>query len=69
MQAQQQTGSFVRQRVVAEIFLAKVGKAEFILPNGTWVRIGGSTQIQIIALKPDVTEVDVASGFIVAKRL
>jgi hypothetical protein len=38
------------------------GKAEFILPNNTWVRIGGSTQIQLIALKPDVTEVDVASG-------
>ncbi len=37
-------------------------KAEFIMPNRTWVRIGGSTQIQLIALKADVTEVDVASG-------
>ena len=38
------------------------GKAEFIMPNNTWVRIGGSTQLQLIALKTDVTEVDVASG-------
>ncbi len=38
------------------------GKAEFIMPNNTWVRIGGSTQVQLIALKTDVTEVDVASG-------
>ncbi len=38
------------------------GKAEFIMPNRTWVRIGGSTQIQLIALKADVTGVDVASG-------
>jgi hypothetical protein len=37
-------------------------KAEFIMPNRTWVRIGGSTQIQLIALKADVTEADVASG-------
>ena len=38
------------------------GKAEFIMPNNTWVRIGGNTQLQLIALKTDVTEVDVASG-------
>ena len=38
------------------------GKAELIMPNNTWVRIGGSTQIQLIALKTDVTEVDLASG-------
>jgi DNA segregation ATPase FtsK/SpoIIIE-like protein len=38
------------------------GKAEFVMPNDTWVRIGGSTQIQLIALKNDVTEIDVASG-------
>jgi hypothetical protein len=37
-------------------------KAEFIIPNNTWVRSGGSTQIQIINLKRDVTEVDMASG-------
>lgn len=37
-------------------------KAEFIIPNDTWIRTGDSTQIQVIALKRDVTEVDMASG-------
>jgi hypothetical protein len=37
-------------------------KAEFIMPNGTWVRIGGSSQIQMIRLEDDITETDVASG-------
>ncbi len=37
-------------------------KAEFIMPNNTWLRTAGDTQIQLIALKPDVTVVDVASG-------
>jgi len=37
-------------------------KAEFIMPNRLWVRIGGSTQIQLIALKPEVSEIDVAAG-------
>jgi hypothetical protein len=37
-------------------------KAEFIMPNGLWVRIAGSTQIQLIALKPEASEIDVASG-------
>lgn len=38
------------------------GRAEFIMPNNTWIRIGGSTQIQLITLRTDVTEVDIASG-------
>ncbi len=37
-------------------------RAEIVFPNSTWVRIGGNTQIQAIALDEDVTEVDVASG-------
>ncbi len=37
-------------------------KAEILFPNGTWVRIGGSTQIQAISLDDEVTEIDVASG-------
>lgn len=37
-------------------------KSEIIIPNDTWLRTGGSTQIQLIALKRDVTEVDMASG-------
>ncbi len=37
-------------------------RAEFILPNSTRIRIGGSTQIQIMRLDAEVTEVDIASG-------
>ncbi|NTW35766.1 MAG: FecR domain-containing protein, partial [Syntrophobacteraceae bacterium] len=37
-------------------------RAEIIFPNGTWIRIGGNTQIQAITLDDDVTEIDVASG-------
>jgi hypothetical protein len=39
-------------------------KAEFIMPNNTWVRIDGDTQIQLNVLKDDVTEIDVASGLV-----
>ena len=38
------------------------GKAEFIMPNETWIRIGGNTQIQMIRLVSDLTETDLASG-------
>ncbi len=38
------------------------GKAEFKLPNGTWLRVGGDTQVQLLALRNDATEIDVASG-------
>ncbi|MCL2341242.1 MAG: hypothetical protein FWC49_06005, partial [Proteobacteria bacterium] len=37
-------------------------KAESIMPNRTWIRIGGDTQLQMIALDPETTTVDVASG-------
>ena len=37
-------------------------RAEFIIPNNTWIRIGGSTQIEIIRLESDLTEVDVTLG-------
>jgi hypothetical protein len=37
-------------------------KAEFIFPNGLLVRIGASTQVQLIALKANASEMDVASG-------
>ncbi len=40
------------------------GKAEILIPNNTWIRIGGDTQIQGIALEDDLTEVDVASGMV-----
>jgi hypothetical protein len=38
------------------------GVAELIIPNGTWTRIGNSTQIQFINLDTDLSEIDVASG-------
>ena len=38
------------------------GMAELIVPNGTWIRIGNSTQIQFITLATDLSEIDVASG-------
>ena len=36
--------------------------AEFVVPNGTSIRIGGNTQIQFIALGGDLAEMDVAAG-------
>jgi len=36
--------------------------AEMIIPNGTWIRIGNSTQIQFITLDTDLAEMDVAFG-------
>jgi len=44
------------------LFSGKQGMAELIVPNGTCIRVGYSTQIQFIALQGDLTEVDVASG-------
>ena len=44
------------------LFSGSRGMAELIAPNGTWIRIGNSTQIQFIALDTDLTEMDVASG-------
>ncbi len=38
------------------------GRSELTAPNGTWMRVGSSTQIQIISMEPDVTEADVAGG-------
>ncbi|MGC8492305.1 MAG: DUF6600 domain-containing protein [Syntrophobacteraceae bacterium] len=37
-------------------------KAEFIFPNGLLVRIAAGTQIQLIALKDDASEMDLESG-------
>lgn len=44
------------------LYSEAAARAEFIMPNNTWIRIGGSTQIQLISLRTDVTEVDIASG-------
>ena len=44
------------------LFSGSRGMAELIAPNGAWIRIGNSTQIQFIALDTDLAEMDVASG-------
>lgn len=37
-------------------------KAEFIMPNNTWIRIGGDTRLQLVSLNPDSTDLDIAFG-------
>jgi hypothetical protein len=44
------------------VYSGDTGKAEFKLPNVVWVRTGSDTQIQLIVLRDDLTEIDVASG-------
>jgi hypothetical protein len=44
------------------LFSGSGGMAELVVPNGTWIRIGNSTQIQFIALETDLAEMDIASG-------
>jgi len=44
------------------LFSGSRGMAELVVPNGTWIRIGNSTQIQFITLDTDLAEMDVASG-------
>jgi len=44
------------------LYSGSQGMAEMIVPNGTWIRIGNSTQIQFITLDTDLAEMDVASG-------
>ena len=43
-------------------YSSDTGKAEFKLPNGVWVRTGSDTQIQLLSLREDAAEIDVASG-------
>ena len=44
------------------LFSGSRGMAELIIPNGAWIRIGNSTQVQFLSLDNDLTEMDVASG-------
>jgi hypothetical protein len=37
-------------------------KAEIIMPNNTWIRVGGDTQIQLIELTGALTEIELASA-------
>ncbi len=38
------------------------GRAEIMMPNNTWARVDGDTQIQLIELNDESTEIDLASG-------
>ena len=44
------------------LFSGTSGMGELIVPNGTWIRVGNSTQLQVIALDADLSEMDVATG-------
>ena len=44
------------------LYSGESAKAEFLMPNSTWIRIGPNTQTQMVALKPDATEIDIAAG-------
>ncbi|MCX7044520.1 MAG: hypothetical protein NTX50_03405, partial [Candidatus Sumerlaeota bacterium] len=44
------------------LFAGAQGVAELVIPNDTWIRMGNNTQIQFLALRDDLTEVDMASG-------
>lgn len=37
-------------------------RAEIILPNGTWARFDGGTQVQLIELREDLTDLELSSG-------
>lgn len=40
------------------------GRAEFVMPNNTWIRIDGDTKIQLNDLTDQVTEIDMAFGLV-----
>jgi len=44
------------------LFSSDDGKVEIIMPNNTLVRISGDTQVQLIELTSDITEIDMSSG-------
>jgi len=44
------------------LYADRDARAEIIMPNNTMLRIGGSTQAQLLQLVDDMTELDVASG-------
>ena len=46
------------------LYSNKDTRAEIIIPNNTWMRIDSDTQIQLITIKDDVTEIDVISGVV-----
>jgi hypothetical protein len=46
------------------LYSSEDAKAEFIMPNGTWLRVSENTQMQLIGIQFDATTVDVGSGLV-----
>ena len=46
------------------LFCEDDSKAEFIIPNNTWVRSGGNTRLLITALEQNTSEMEVDSGMV-----
>jgi hypothetical protein len=44
------------------LYSGENSRAEFVMPNSTLIRIGANTQVQLLKLEADATEIDVASG-------
>ena len=44
------------------LYTDQAARGEIVMPNATLLRIGGSTQVQLLRLSQDMTEIDVASG-------
>lgn len=44
------------------LYTGSNGRAEFMVPNGTWIRIADNTQVQFIGLDPEISEIDMAAG-------
>jgi len=40
------------------------GRAELIIPNNTWIRINNDTQIRLVSLRADLTDVAVEAGIV-----
>ncbi len=44
------------------LYSTKQSRAEIIMPNNTWIRIGSDTQLQLLSVANNLTEVDVGFG-------
>lgn len=44
------------------LYVAEGARAEIILPNSTWIRLGEKTQAQLLRLDAEATEIDIAAG-------
>lgn len=44
------------------LYSEKGARTEIIIPNNTWIRIGDDTQIRVIELKDDLTDLELMSG-------